>query len=89
MQVNRKWKSDYDRLKLKCEEETRESKSELEKTQAKLADTETHVLALESELIRLATALSNIEESSLQAKNSASQEDMEVVKQQVNNDFMH
>jgi len=83
MQANRKWKIDYDRLKLKYEEESKENKNELEKTQAKLADAETHVLALESELMRLATALSKIEENTLHATNSISQEDIEVVKQQM------
>lgn len=82
--MNRKWKSDYDRLKVKFEEESKENKNELERTQAKLADAETHVMALESELIRLATALSKIEQSTLQATNSVSQEDIEVVRQQVN-----
>ena len=84
MQANKKWKDDYERLRLKHEEEMRTNKDELEKTHAKLADAETHVLALESELIRLATALSRIEQNApLEAVASVSQEDMEVFKQQV------
>merc|ERR1711879_594893 len=45
MQANRKWKDSCDRLQEKHEEESKRNKEELQKTQAKLADAETHVLA--------------------------------------------
>lgn len=60
MEVNRKWKEDYDTLKIKYETENEILQKELDITKEKLATSETQVLALGSEVTRLASTLNEL-----------------------------
>ena len=82
--MNKKWKEEYLVLREQHETEKNKLEDQLEKTKAKLANAETHVLALESEVTRLATRLNEMyqrtEMSSPLAENLG---DYEVFQQQV------
>lgn len=86
MEVNKKWKEDYDTLKIKHETECQLLQEELDLTKEKLADSETQVLALGSEVTRLATTLNKLYQRHGDSTSSSSLldvDDYEVFKQQV------
>ncbi|XP_068674298.1 TNFAIP3-interacting protein 3-like [Montipora capricornis] len=60
IEVNKKWKEDYDALKLQYETKNGSLQKELDMTKEKLATAETQVLALGSEVSRLATTVNQM-----------------------------
>ena len=58
--MNKKWKEDYDALKLQYETKNGSLQKELDMTKEKLATAETQVLALGSEVTRLATTVNQM-----------------------------
>lgn len=86
MEVNKKWKEDYDTLKIKHETECQLLQKELDLTKKRLVDSETQVLALGSEVTRLATTLNELYQRHGDSTSSSSLldlDDYEVFKQQV------
>jgi len=84
MEINRKWKEDYDTLKLQCETKNESLQRELDITKEKLANAETQVLALGSEVTRLATTLNQIyQREGASLPSGVDLGDYEVFKQQV------
>ena len=86
MEVNKKWKEDYDTLKVKHETERQLLQKELDLTKERLADSETQVLALGSEVTRLATTLNELYQRHGDSTSTSSLfdvDDYEVFKQQV------
>lgn len=84
MEINRKWKEDYDTLKLQCETKNESLQRELDITKEKLANAETQVLALGSEVTRLATTLNQIyQREGASLPSGVDLGDYEVFKQQI------
>lgn len=86
MEVNKKWKEDYDTLKIKYETECEILQKELDLTKEKLTNSETQVLALGTEVTRLATTLNELYQRYGVSGGSASlldMDDYEVFKHQV------
>ena len=57
MKINKKWKEDYEALELRYLAKNETLQTELDLTKEKLATAETQVLALGSEVTRLAVSL--------------------------------
>ena len=86
MEVNKKWKEDYDTLKIKYETQCEILQKELDFTKEKLANSETQVLALGTEVTRLATTLNELYRrygSSAGSSSLLDVDDYEVFKHQV------
>lgn len=84
MEVNRKWKEDYDTLKLQYEMKNESLQQELDMTKEKLSTAETQVLALGSEVTRLATTLNQMyQREGAPSPSMVDLDDYEVFKQQV------
>ena len=85
MEVNKKWKEDYDTLKIKYETENEILRNELDRTKEKLAHSETQVLALGTEVARLAATLNELYQEHGTSPRSPLLDlnDYEVFKQQV------
>lgn len=84
IEVNRKWKEDYDNLKRQYEMKNESLQNELGVTKEKLSNAQTQVLALGTEVDRLATTLSLLYQKEGSSANTYFDvEDYEVFKQQV------
>ncbi|KAL9956858.1 hypothetical protein ACROYT_G038405 [Oculina patagonica] len=86
IEVNKKWKEDYDTLKIKYETECEIHQKELDLTKEKLVNSETQVLALGTEVTRLATTLNEFYQRYGASGGSASLldvDDYEVFKHQI------
>ena len=84
MEVNKKWKEEYDTLKQQYETRTESLQKELDATKEKLANAETQVLALGSEVTRLAATLNQMyQREGASLPSAVSLDDYEVFKQQV------
>ena len=84
IEVNRKWKADYDTLKLQYEMKSENLQRELDMTKEKLSNAETQVLALGSEVTRLATTLNQLyHRGDASSPSAVDLDDYEVFKQQV------
>lgn len=86
MEVNKKWKEDYETLKIKYETECEILQKELDLTKEKLTNSETQVIALGSEVTRLATTLNELYQrygASADSSSLLDMDDYEVFKHQV------
>lgn len=86
MEVNKKWKEDYETLKIKYETECEILQKELDFTKEKLVNSETQVVALGSEVTRLATTLNELYQrygASAEGSPLLDMDDYEVFKHQV------
>ena len=85
MEVNKKWKEDYDAMKIKYQTENEMLQKELDLTKEKLANSETQVLALGTEVSRLAATLNELYQGQKPSPQSPFLDlnDFEVFKQQV------
>ncbi|XP_073246091.1 uncharacterized protein [Porites lutea] len=84
IEVNRKWKEDYDNLKRQYEMKNESLQNELEVTKEKLSNAQTQVLALGAEVDRLATTLSLLYQGEgSSAPSDFDVDDYEIFKQQV------
>ena len=84
MEVNRKWKEEYDTLKLQYEAKNESLQKELDVTKEKLVNAETQVLALGSEVTRLAATLNQMyQREGASLPSGVGLDDYEVFKQQV------
>ncbi|EDO38079.1 predicted protein [Nematostella vectensis] len=86
--VNRKWRDEYEQMSSKHNQEKDEIREELNETRRKLEESKSHVLALETEVMRLAEALRN--KGNQTAQTHVNNEDLDHVKiqmQQFKEDF--
>ena len=84
MEVNKKWKEDYIMLKLQYETKNESLQQELDMTKEKLANAETQVLALGSEVTRLASTLNQMyQREGASLPSAVDLDNVEVFKQQV------
>ncbi|CAH3044481.1 unnamed protein product [Porites lobata] len=84
IEVNRKWKEDYDNLKRQYEMKNESLQNELEVTKEKLSNSQTQVLALGAEVDRLATTLSLLyQKEGSSAPSDFDVDDYEIFKQQI------
>lgn len=85
MEVNKKWKEDYDAMKIKYQTENEMLQKELDLTKEKLANSETQVLALGTEVSRLAATLNELYQGQKPSPQSPFLDlnDFEVFKQQI------
>ncbi|PFX22629.1 TNFAIP3-interacting protein 3-like isoform X1 [Stylophora pistillata] len=85
MEVNKKWKEDYDAIKIKYQTENEMLRKELDLTKEKLVNSETQVLALGAEVSRLAATLNDLYQGQEPSPRSPflDLDDYEVFKQQI------
>lgn len=84
MEVNKKWKEDYITLKLQYETKNESLQQELDMTKEKLANAETQVLALGSEVTRLASTLNQMyQREGASLPSAVDLDNFEVFKQQI------
>jgi chromosome segregation ATPase len=80
MAVNRKWKEEYEQLKEKYRTDLRKLQEEVGSLNHKLEESNTHILALESENMRLAETLTG---ENISTRTSVNDPDNELVRFQM------
>lgn len=82
MHVNKAWKNEYERLMKSYRGEKSQLQREVDQGKCKLAEAQSQVLTLESEVIRLAESITEIHQN-LETSTPRNSEHTDIIKRQV------